>query len=488
MRNDALCNNKRERDFLNAVFENAGALVMVLDQDGRICRFNKACEKLSGYSEAEVAGKICWEVLLPPEIADQVRSECFEALALHPEKRTREFTSEWLCKDGGRSLIEWSNTLILDDDGQMEYLISLGTDITEQKQIGEQNSQLTEKLELATSASKTGVWEWDLRTNNLIWDDGTFELYGVDKNDFNGTYQVWESGVHPDDLPHAKEAIERALRNEAPYDVEFRVCRPNGEIIYTKAVAHVIRNKEGQPIKMLGINTDITDCKQIEKELDEHRHNLEGLVKERTFALELSLREKEVLLQEIHHRVKNNLAIVSAFIRLKKGQVQDSSTIEALESCDNRVQAMAMAHKKLYQSSNLASIEMQSLFEELSNAIYTDGDQGKITIKVDAQDVSLGMEMATPCALIFNELLTNAVKHAFSDGQDGVIIITLKKDGQGNFQLEFSDNGCGISESPDIDNTETLGLQLVNIFVQQLNGSLCMEQQAGTRYNIRFPV
>jgi PAS domain S-box-containing protein len=483
-----IINNKLERDFLNAVFENAGALVMVLDRDGRICRFNKACEMLSGYAEAEAMGQICWEFLLPPEIADKVRIECFEALAHHPEKLVGETTNQWLCKDGRRPLLKWSNTLILDEYGQTEYLIALGTDITEQKQIGEQNIRLTEKLDLATSTSKTGIWDWDINNNNLIWDDHTFELYGVDKNNFNGTYQAWESGVHPDDLQQAKEAVERALLNEEPYDVEFRICRPNGEIRYTKAVAHVMRDTQGQPVRMLGINTDISDCKEIEIELDEHRHNLEGLVKQRTFELELSLREKEVLLQEVHHRVKNNLAMVSAFIRLKKGQTDDKPAIEALESCDMRVQAMAMAHKKLYQSSNLASIDMQSLFRELSSAIYTEGEQGRITIKINAQDILLGMEIATPCTMIFNELLSNAVKHAFPDDQAGKIEITMQKNGQDNYQLEFSDNGCGLPPTLDINQSDTLGLQLVNIFVQQMNGSLTLDQQDGTRYNIRFPV
>lgn len=488
MTRQEIINNKRERDFLNAVFENAGALVMVLDRDGHICRFNKACELLSGYTEAEVTGQICWEFLMPPEIADKVRVECFEALAHHPDKLVGETTNQWLCKDGRRRQLKWSNTLIRGDDGQMEYLIALGTDITEQKQIGEQNIRLTEKLDLATSTSKTGIWDWDIKNNNLIWDDHTFELYGVDKNNFNGTFQAWETGVHPDDLQHAKEAVERALRNEAPYDIEFRICRPNGEIRYTKAVAHVMRDDEGQPIRMLGINTDISDCKEIEIELDEHRNNLEGLVKQRTFELELSLREKEVLLQEVHHRVKNNLAMVSAFIRLKRGQTDEKSAIEALESCDMRVQAMAMAHKKLYQSPSLANIDMQSLFRELSGTIYTEGGQGRIGIKINAQDVLLGMDIATPCTMIFNELLSNAVKHAFPDDRAGEIEITMQQTGRGNYQLEFSDNGCGLPPTLDINQSDTLGLQLVNIFVQQLNGSLNLDQQVGTRYNIQFSV
>ena len=153
----------RDPDFLNAIIENVGALVVVLNHEGRIHRFNSACEKLSGFTFNEVVGKFPWDVVLPAESAQTTRQEAFELVAQNPQISVSQYTNHWRTKSGELRLIEWTNTLLRDKEGYTEYMICMGIDITERTQMEESLRKSEERLRLAIEAGQFGAWRCDLR-------------------------------------------------------------------------------------------------------------------------------------------------------------------------------------------------------------------------------------------------------------------------------------------------------------------------------------
>ena len=204
--------------------------------------------------------------------------------------------------------------------------------------------------------------------------------------------------------------------------------------------------------------------------------------------IKASLVEKETLLQEIHHRVKNNLQVISSLLRLQSRQIRDQQALELFKESQNRVQAMALIHEKLYQSSNLAFIDFQEYITSLVGNLCRSYDiyRHAITFKVNVNQVSLAIDTAIPCGLIINELVTNSLKYAFPDNRDGEISISLESMHSGQFVLTISDNGVGLPENLDFRNTSSLGLQLVCRLCKQLEGRIELNQNQGTEFKITF--
>ena len=205
---------------------------------------------------------------------------------------------------------------------------------------------------------------------------------------------------------------------------------------------------------------------------------------------ETSLKEKEMLLQEIHHRVKNNLQIISSLLRLQSRQLNDTRMVEILNDSRGRIGAMSLIHKSLYNPSNLSSVSFHDYINELALQLFDfyAVDPEQITLITDLESISLNIETATPCGLIINELVTNSLKYAFPDNRKGVVSVTLKQHAQdGGYLLRISDNGVGLPASLDIRRTESLGLRLVaNLTEQQLQGKLEISRDQGTTFDITF--
>lgn len=205
---------------------------------------------------------------------------------------------------------------------------------------------------------------------------------------------------------------------------------------------------------------------------------------------ETSLKEKELLLQEIHHRVKNNMQIVSSLLRLQSRRLDDAKTVEIINDSRSRIGAMSLIHKTLYRPTNLTSVSLHEYINELALQLFDfyAVDPDRITMVTDLDSISLNIETATPCGLIINELVTNSLKYAFPDGRQGAIFVTLKRDGQGSgYVLRVADNGIGLPAGLDIRRTDSLGLQLVvNLAEQQLQGQIEVAREQGSSFTITF--
>ncbi len=235
---------------------------------------------------------------------------------------------------------------------------------------------------------------------------------------------------------------------------------------------------------------------QAENELLEYKEHLEEQVADRTAELKASLQEKEVLLQEIHHRVKNNMQVISSLLRLQFRHLKDESIQMALNDLQNRIQAMTLVHEQLYQSHDIASIDFSEFIRSLSNELVRSylSDQKPITLDVKVDEVRLGVNYAIPCGLIINELVTNALKyafpenHTFPNNQSGVICIAMQQLPHRVLQLEVRDNGKGLPEDLDPQKSKSMGLRLVSILVQQIKGKYRIEREGGVAFQFHFEV
>jgi two-component sensor histidine kinase len=205
--------------------------------------------------------------------------------------------------------------------------------------------------------------------------------------------------------------------------------------------------------------------------------------------IKTSLREKEVLLQEVHHRVKNNLQVISSLINMQLRKLQDESSRSALEECQNRVLAIALIHEKLYQSKNYASVPFSDYARTLADNIFnaTGVSDSNVKLKVEFENVSLAVDKAIPCGLILNELITNALKHAFPNMRRGTVRVQLQTAGS-ELVLVVADDGIGLRSDYDPATSTSLGMLLVRTLVDQLDGQLTISRDSGMNFRVSFPV
>jgi PAS domain S-box-containing protein len=212
----------------------------------------------------------------------------------------------------------------------------------------------------------------------------------------------------------------------------------------------------------------------------------EGLIA----SLEAALSEKTVLIKEVHHRVKNNLAVIAGLLAMQSETLDDERAGIALAESQRRVLSMALIHEYLYGNEHLDRVDFGTYVEQLSNELSTSyaitGDL--VTVRVEAQKIDLPVHRAIPCGLILNELLSNALKYGFPAGRSGEITVTFARLDKQEHILSCSDNGVGIPESFDWKNPKSLGLRIITILAKQINGDLQLHREdPGTRFELRFP-
>jgi PAS domain S-box-containing protein len=206
--------------------------------------------------------------------------------------------------------------------------------------------------------------------------------------------------------------------------------------------------------------------------------------------IKASLSEKELLLKEIHHRVKNNLQVISSMLSLQSMQIMDDDLKAMFRESQGRVQTMAIVHEKMYQSADLAKIGFSDYIRDLTRELFVSYgvDSSKITSNISVQNINLGVDVAIPCGLIINELISNSIKHAFPRGKEGEININLISEENNKYKLIVGDNGVGFPEGFDLNHLESLGLRLVNTLVGQLDGKIELDNDNGSTFKIEFTV
>jgi len=272
---------RTERNFTGAVLDNAGALLLVLDREGRIRRFNRACETISGYSFAEVEGRLPWDFLLLPEERDRVREQALRALSNDPETLASIHTNHWLDKDGGKHLVEWHRASLLDDQGRLEYLVAIGIDVTEKREVEAALLRSEETYARAEAIAHLGSWDWDIASGGLRWTDEIYRIFGLAPQAFGATYQAFLDAIHPDDRQQVSDAVNASVADaNVAYNIEHRVLRPDGEVRSVHERGRVYRDEYGSPIRMIGSVHDITERKRADQALRDSERLLRTVIDE----------------------------------------------------------------------------------------------------------------------------------------------------------------------------------------------------------------
>jgi len=300
--------------------------------------------------------------------------------------------------------------------------------------------------------------------------------------------QPFTNFIHPDDRALVSDRYQRRIRGEnVPQRYDFRILRKSGQMIWVQISAiQIIWNDRPATLNFL---MDITDRKLMESEISSLNVVLEQRVEERTTQLNKILLEKETLLKEIHHRVKNNLQVIASLLNLQSQYVKDEQTLAVIKDSQNRIKAMALIHEKIYQSESLDQIDYGDYLEKITRSLFESYGVSprKIALKIHAKDVVLHIDKAIPCSLIINELVSNSFKHAFPNDRAGEVRIDVQLEGD-TVRLLYSDTGIGLPESVTLDHTGSLGMRLITGLVQQLKGTVEIQRVGGTTFLIAFKV
>ncbi|REE05754.1 histidine kinase dimerization/phosphoacceptor domain -containing protein [Marinoscillum furvescens] len=300
------------------------------------------------------------------------------------------------------------------------------------------------------------------------------------KGDFVAAYQSLKKFIPLNDSIAAKNNKEHMARLTAEYESEkkdIRIDLQETEIKSQNQIQYALLGGLGALLCITGLITKY----YLEKRESNQK------IEQQNAIISKSLEERESLLKEIHHRVKNNLQIIASLLYLQSGKFENEDFKKVLEDGQGRVRSMALIHQKLYENEDLKSIPfgeyLNELLTEIKHSFGSDGD--KVNLQVEAEDIHFDVEVAVPLGLIVNELATNAFKYAFADKDSGVFSISLKKQGE-EFVLRIADNGKGLPEEIDIRKTRSLGLRLVNMLSNQLEGSFEIHAKKGTEFKLNF--
>ena len=349
----------------------------------------------------------------------------------------------------------------------------------EYKQAEETLRESEGRLALAITGTRLGMFDLDFTTGKAVATAQHLSLLGL--RAAAGTaptttlsqphgYRQWAERVHPDDLPRVETERDRCRDAHTPYETEYRVVWPDGSVHWLGMRAVFQYDAQDHPQHMLGVCMDITERKQAEERI------------------QASLREKEVMLKEIHHRVKNNLQVISSLVKLQTNSLDDPALRGLFQDMRDRVRSMALVHEKLYQSDSLASVDFADYTRSLTGFLARAHSRAetRVGLKLDLKPVSLPVAVAVPCGLILNELITNAFKHAFPGRAQGEVTTTLSTGPHGRVCLRVSDNGVGLAAGINWRESNSLGLRLIHLLAGQLDATVEVRVEGGTEFLITF--
>lgn len=458
-----------------AIVEDQTELVARFQPDGTLTFVNAAYCRYFGIRREDVVGTR-YEPLIFEEDYEYIHRTL---QSMNREQSIATITNRVVIA-GQVRWTQWTNRMLFDEADQFVEFQSVGRDITELKQAETALQQSQRFAQKIADTSPAVIYVFDLMKQDGIYVNHELgEHLGYTVDEIQEMQPAFlETVMHPDDFLQQQANFMRwdVVSDGDILNAEFRVKHRKGEWRYFQSQETLFaRSANGSPQQVLGVAVDITAAKQLEE------------LRQAEEQLQASLNEKNVLLKEIHHRVKNNLQIVYSLLRLQYRRVKDQQAAEILLESQNRIKSIALIHEKLYRSEDLANIDLSHYIPNLAKSLFSSYNirANAISLKTTIESVSLDIDTAIPCGLIINELVSNALKYAFPDEQTGEITIELHA-GDRQMTLRVSDNGIGMPDIAEQTKPDSLGLKLVKDLVQQLEGTITMHCKLGTAFEITF--
>jgi PAS domain S-box-containing protein len=476
---------RQAEDDLNKLWmavEQSPVSVVITDVSGRVEYVNRQFVETTGLSASEIAGQI------PPVF----NPERYEGAVLQRLWDTLKGGQAWRGELGSRkrdgTLMQESVLIspVRDSMGKIAHFISVQEDITLRRQVADDLRraddvlrQQTALLRSMASSTPFSYYVSDARTDKVLYFNRRFvEIWGLDEI---------QDALDHSKIPHT-EVLARLVASVADvkeFDrhrqcladlevgsvVEGDIPLKNGRILHHLAVK--ILDEDGRFLGRLSVFEDVTNQKQAAQRLS------------------ASLNQKEVLLREVYHRVKNNLQVISSLLNLQSVSIRDPETLGLFRDTQDRVRSMALVHEKLYRANDLCKIDFadyaQQLVAMLARSYQTQGC--RVNLRFNLQKISLNLDTSIPCGLILNELVSNALKYAFKGmpgGEPPELRVKLEMAGPGTYLLVVADNGVGLPAEVDVFNTATLGLQVVTMLTEQLSGTIEVDRSHGASFKLIF--
>ena len=436
------------------LFQNAPIGIGLTTKDGQVLTCNGHMCQIIGYPEEEIDKVNVVTIYSNPEDRTQLLKHLQEG------KSIQDYEIQLKRKDG---TVFWGSLNIspLTLSGDNIFLTMI-RDINDHKKKEGQIRTLSSAVEQSIDGIAIGNMESTLAYVN----DAFAQMHGYTPQEMVG---MNVAHLHNEEQMNEYRRKMDQVKEEGSWMGEIGHIRKDGKPFPAYMAFTLLRDDRGNPIGVLEVIRDITDRRKAEEQI------------------KASLKEKEILLREIHHRVKNNLQVISSLLNLQVEHISDEQYRSMFEDSQNRIRSMALIHETLFQSENLAHIDIH---EYITNLVYeliqTYMASDRIAVTTSVKDVSLDIDTAVSCGLIINELVSNALKHAFPDGREGEVKIVLRSCNN-NIELIVSDNGVGIPGDIDVRTTESLGLDLVVTLAEnQLNGKIALDTSEGTTFCITF--
>lgn len=487
-----------------SVAQSANEAIITADSGGNILFWNRAAQAIFGYEEMEVSGKPL--TILMPERYRHAHLAALATFRGDAHVMGRSLEVHGLHKDGREFPLEVS--LARWNVGGSTFFSGIARDITARKQAEDALRESEEHFRVLVEGIKEyAIFRLDPQGRVVSWSKSAERIEGYKAGQILG--RDFACLFPSADIEAAKpEHLLKEAAAEGRIESEGWHVRKDGGWFWANAILSALHDPQGKLVGFALIVRDITSRKRADESLRRAHDELEARVRERTGDLARinesleqeikvrklaeeqineSLHEKEVLLREIHHRVKNNLQIISSLLSIQSRHIRDPHALEMFKESQNRVKSIATIHQKLFRSRDLTHIRVAEYVRELVGNLFRSYDvkPGLITARIDVDDVALGIDTLIPCALIINELVTNSLKYAFPDGAHGEVRVEVHEE-DGHFQLAVGDNGVGLPAGRGLDNPESLGLQIVSALTDQLGGTMEMTSGDGTTCKISF--
>jgi PAS domain S-box-containing protein len=446
------------------LYENAPVMLHSIDEKGQIISVSNKWLEVMGYEKEEVIGRKSVEFL-----TEESRRKA--------EKIIPEFLRTGKVQNVPYRFVKKNGDVIdtiltarseYDDEEGVGRPLAAITDVTDLKKTEEALRESEERFRTVFELNPDVLAITKVDDGSFVdVNDAFFQTTGYGRGEVIGRsildFNIWSS-------PEARDEFVSNIReNGFIHNYEFKLNRQGG-IRIDGLLSSKIINLNGEP-HLLTIVKDVTEQKQAQEKIRK------------------SLNEKEILLREIHHRVKNNMQVISSLLKMQSRQVEDEYVQELLEKSQSRIRSMSLVHEQLYRSEDLSHISFQDYLEKLVSNVADSYavDVRHITATVDAPDLDISLDSSMPCGLIVSELVSNAYKHAFPSGKHGTVSIKAYKDDDDMVNMKIEDNGRGIPKFIDPRKMESLGLKLVYMLAEhQLAGKVEVDRKNGTRFHIRF--